>query len=133
MKGHSDVMQDDTENNMFKDLLGDYAEPSQDNGFSDLVMASLPGAKTSNHLKSLIVGGAGALGAVIAGSQLPGLWNYVTGVNVPNLENLPNISEIQAPAFSLPMLDTSYGMVTALMIGLTVLWLGQSLMFGDDA
>ena len=53
MKGHSDVVQDDTENEMFKDLLGDYAAPAEDAGFSDIVMASLPGEKKSKHFKSL--------------------------------------------------------------------------------
>lgn len=125
-------MQEDTEEKMFNELLSDYAAPAEDNGFSDFVLAALPRPKNHQRLKSLMVGGAGALGAVIAVSQLQGLWTYASGVKIPKLPAIEAPS-VEVGAFANSALMSSAYAPILLGLGLLlVLWIGQTLIFGDD-
>lgn len=126
MKGHNEVMHEDTEDKMFKDLLSDYAAPADDNGFSDHVLASFEARPDHSRLKMLMVGGAGLVGAAIAGLQLPGLWNYVSGFKVPTLQ------PVSAPAVDTSLLSSTYGMAIAGMVLLLLLWVGNNILFGED-
>ena len=125
-KGHNVVMHEDTEDKMFKDLLSDYAAPTADNGFSEKVMANLEPRPDHTRLKALMVGGAGLIGAVIAGLQLPGFWNYLTGISVPDIQPLPT-AQIETG-----LLSTSYGMAAVGIILLLGFWVGNNVLFGED-
>ena len=125
-------MHEDTEDKMFQQLLGDYAAPADDNGFSDLVLASLPQARNTKLIKSVMVGGAGAIGAVIASAKLPALWAYVSVVK------LPALPAIETPAVNMDVLANSsllsspYAPALLGVIVLSALWIGQVLIFRDD-
>lgn len=112
--------------------MGDYAAPAEDNGFSDHVLANLPKPRDARRLKSVLVGGAGALGAVIASAKVPALWSYMSGFN------LPAFPVVETPAVDMSALANSslvaspYAPFLLGMFVLLVLWTGQSLLFGDD-
>jgi len=126
MKGHNEVMHEDTENKMFKDLLSDYAAPAADNGFSEEVLAGLEAQPDHSRLKTRLVGGAGLIGAVIAGMQLPGLWNYLSGMSVPNVQPL------STPQVNTGLFSTSYGMAAVGIILLLGFWIANNVLFGED-
>jgi len=123
-------MQENTEDKMFAELLSDYAEPAQDNGFSEFVLASLPRPQNQQRLKSILVGGAGALGAAIAATQLKGLIGFVQALSMPTLK-APTVDMTSLANSSL--MGSSYAPVF-LGIGLLVaVWMAQTLIFGEDA
>jgi hypothetical protein len=126
MKGHSVVMQDDFEDKMFKELLGDYTKPAADDGFSEYVLANLEAQPNHSRLKTILVGGAGVIGAAIAGLQLPGLWHYLTGLKVPAIQ------PIAAPQVDAGMFSSTYGMMVFAMIAVLMFWVGNNILFGED-
>ena len=123
-------MQENTEDKMFAELLSDYAEPAEDNGFSQFVLASLPRPQSQQRLKSLLVGGAGALGAAIAATQLKGLLSFTKGLTIPTLE-APTV-DMTALANS-SLMGSTYAPVFLGLGLLTALWIAQTLIFGDGA
>ena len=125
-------MQENTEDKMFQQLLGDYAAPADDNGFSDRVLASLPKARNTKLIKSVMVGGAGALGAAIASAKLPALWSYVIGAKIPTLPKVETPSVDISIISNYGLMNSSYGPVILGLGILLVLWMGQTLLFGDD-
>lgn len=126
-------MQDNTEDKMFKTLLADYAAPTDDNGFSDFVLANLPKPRNTKLIKSVMVGGAGALGALIASAKLPALWAYVSGVTMPALPAVETPTMDITAITNSSLMNSSYAPVILGLGLLLVLWMGQTLLFGDDA
>ncbi|RZV43814.1 MAG: hypothetical protein EX271_03115 [Acidimicrobiales bacterium] len=124
-------MQEDTEEKMFKDLLSDYAQPAKDNGFSEFVLATLPQPQSHKRLKSFMVGGAGALGGVIALTQLKGLWTYASGVKIPKLPAIETPSMEIGTLANSSLMSSSYGPLILGLGMLLTLWIAQVLIFGD--
>jgi hypothetical protein len=125
-------MQENTEDKMFQQLLGDYAAPAEDNGFSDLVLSSLPQPRNTRLIKSVMVGGAGAIGAVIASAKLPALWAYVSGVKLPALPTVETPTVNMDVLANSSLLSSPYAPALLGVIVLSALWMGQVVIFGDD-
>ena len=123
-------MQENTEDKMFAELLSDYARPATDNGFSEFVLASMPRSQSQKRLKSLLVGGAGALGAAIAATQMKGLIGLVQAVNLPTLKT-PSVDMTSLANSSL--MSSAYAPVFLGLGLLVALWMAQNLLLGDDA
>jgi len=79
------------ENSEFQALLHDYAAPVPDNGFSAATLGRLE-AKTKFRTPILI--GAALIGGLIAASQMPILWQFIDGINMPQ-PTLPDIPTVR--------------------------------------
>lgn len=127
------MMHDNSEDKMFKDLLGDYAAPADDDGFSAALLANLPAEPNPARIKSLLVGSAAAVGGAIAMMQVPALWTYLKGVSVPKLPT-PSAPAIDFSALdSTGLMSSSYGIWVFTLGALMALWIGKSVLLGDDA
>ncbi len=129
-KGHNDMMHDNFDDKMFKDLLGDYAAPLAEDGFSHSVMASLPQRdKVENKLRSVFISTGAIIGGGIAAAQIPAVWGYISGVKLPTL-TVPNmdIAQLETAASSSP----SYMLIAAGLMALMIFWLGSALLLEND-
>jgi len=123
-------MQENTEDKMFAELLSDYAKPAEDNGFSQFVLASMPRPQNQQRLKSIMVGGAGVLGAAIAATQLNGLLGVLKALTLPTLKT-PTVD--MTPLANSSLMGSSYAPVFLGLSVVVALWMAQTLIFGDDA
>ena len=126
------MMQDPIDDKMFEDLLGDYAAPVDDNGFSAKVMDSLPPVSDTDALRTRLISSAGLVGVIIAAFQIPALTKLIAKVklpevNTPSMGSLPTLSEIEPGLMSTP-----YGMAITLLLGLMLAWVCASFIFGDQ-
>lgn len=97
------MMVDDTENNEFRELLSDYAEPISDDGFSEHVLLQASAPQNVGRIKNIMVGGAALMAAFVAVPQVGKLVQMVGGVKLPELSlptnmmetaNMPNMTMI---------------------------------------
>ena len=126
------MMQDPIDDKMFEDLLGDYAAPVDDNGFSAKVMDSLPAVRDTDALRTRLISGAGLAGVLIAAFQIPALTKLIAKVklpeiNTPSMGSLPTLSEIEPG-----LLGSPYGLIAALLVTLMLAWVCASFIFGDQ-
>jgi hypothetical protein len=132
------MMHDNAEDRMFKDLLGDYAAPMDDNGFSANVLAKLEttvDVTRMARIKSAMVGSAAIVGTAFAGLQLPALWRFVSGLSVPTLDvpkiNGASLEPIRTSALDFSIFSSSYGLGVAALGIVMLLWIGNNLLFSD--
>jgi len=116
------MMVDDTENNEFRELLSDYAEPISDDGFSEHVLMQANAPQNIGTIKRFMVGGATLMAALVAVPQLSKLLQLLGGVKLPELSIPTNLAE------------TSYAPTMPIMALLAVLivGLGSSFLFSSD-
>gem|GEM_PF-2801532 len=123
-------MQDPIEDKQFQDLLGDYAAPVSDDGFSAYVMAQLPSSsanlQNTENLRRRFIGGGAIMGAVIAATQLPALVKLISKLNVPDV-SMPALASVDTSPFL-----TSPAMVVAALALMGVIWLSSTFIFGDQ-
>lgn len=132
------MMHETPEDNMFTDLLGEYAAPIADNGFSAKVLADIQmhtqeaNTETRQNLKNFIVGGAAIIGGMVAALQLPALWTYVKGLSVPVVE-VPtlDLSSVQT-SIGANMATPSYTLAAFAMMAALCIWLASAFIFGDN-
>lgn len=79
------MMVDDTENNEFRELLSDYAEPINDDGFSDHVLMQVQKPRDMNMLKNLMIGGAALMAGFVALPQLGKLVQLIGEIKLPEI------------------------------------------------
>ena len=72
-------MMSNSEDELFKDLLADYVSDTDDDGFSNLIIAQAEQKRSRRmRLRRSMLAGAFFFGGAIAGSQLSGLMNIFT-------------------------------------------------------
>lgn len=78
------------DDNLFQNMLAEYAAPIADDGFSQNVIASLEAAgKREERIRRVSIYGASFVGGLIAASQFPALLSIVAKVNIA-LPGLPD-------------------------------------------
>lgn len=116
------MMVDNTEDNEFRELLSDYAEPISDDGFSEHVLMQTYAPQNVGRIKNIMVGGAALLAAFMAVPQLGKLKQLVGGVKLPELSLPANLLETT----SMPNM-TIIALLAVLVVGL-----GSSFLFSSD-
>ncbi len=121
------MMIDDTENNEFTELLSGYAAPVEDDGFSAhvLTQAQTPRntAQKTVLVKSIMVGGAALLAALIAVPQMAGLQHLISGIKLPEISiNIASLSEMNFSNTAI------FALLAAMLIGLaSSFWISEDL------
>jgi len=91
------MMMQNPDDNLFKDLLSDYAEPVADEGFSDAVLKTIETeTRKVDRIRRVSIYGACFVGGAIAASQLPALMIMGSKLSFA----LPSIGEAGALPFS---------------------------------
>ncbi len=119
------MMVDNTENNEFRELLSDYAQPISDDGFSEHVLMQANKPKNAALIKNLMVGGAALMAAFIAVPQLDKLIHLlgqlVGSVKLPELSVPRNFLETA----SMPSM-TIIALLAVLIVGVASTFLFSS-------
>ena len=89
------MMMQNSDDNLFTELLSDYVAPVRDDGFSDAVLkaASAEGRKIE-RVRRFSIYGASFVGGIIAAIQIPMLVSLVSKINIavpaiPKASSLP--------------------------------------------
>ena len=83
------------QDNLFTELLSDYAAPVRDDGFSDVVLkVAAAEARKIERVRRFSIYGASFIGGLIAASQIPMLVSMISKMNVvvpaiPKASSLP--------------------------------------------
>ncbi|PHR93566.1 MAG: hypothetical protein COA69_02695 [Robiginitomaculum sp.] len=123
------MMQENSEDKIFQDLLSDYSAPVEDKGFSSYVMSNLPTA-TSTHksLKRAIVGCAALVGGIFATMQIPAFWRYVNSMSLPKVD----VPQMNLASIDTSTLGSSYTLAAAACMAMLCVWFASTLLFGDN-
>ena len=90
--------------NLFKDMLSDYAAPVADEGFSQNVLAAVEAAtKREERIRRVSIYGASFVGGLIAASQFPALLAMAAKVNIA-VPALPGAGGMASSQWSLAAL-----------------------------
>jgi len=104
------MMMQNPDDNLFKNLLSDYAAPLEDDGFTQAVMRSANiSARHVDNFRRAMIGGACFIGGVIAATQLPALMGLIGKVDVA------------LPAASTDLLISQWALAGIVLLGF-VLW-----------
>ena len=93
-------------NEPFKDLLGAYAAPAKDDGFTQMVMAkaqaqSAP-VRNTEKTRTAMMTAAALIGGAFAALQIPALIDLAAAINLPTLPNtLSNGLDFSMPLLAL--------------------------------
>ena len=116
------MMVDDTENNEFRELLSDYAEPVSDDGFSEHVLLQANAPQNTGKIKTLMVGSAALMAGFIALPQVGKLVQLVSGVTLPEVSLPGNFLETA----NMPSM-TIIALLAVLIVGIA-----SSFLFSSD-
>ncbi len=105
-------MMTQAEDNLFQDMLADYAAPASDDGFTDALMQKIQ-AETARteRLRKFLIFGACFIGGVIAATQIPALMTLLGTVNMA-------LPDVPSPA---PLPVSQWIVPSAVLLGF-VLW-----------
>ena len=123
------MMIDEPENNEFRELLSDYAQPIDDDGFAAHVLAQSPKNKPQQNtalLKNFMLSGATLMATLIAVPQLGKLQQLIAGIKLPEITLPMNVLEASGSGTS-----SSSLLILALMATLLIS-IGGSFVFGKD-
>jgi len=96
------MMMSEPENNLFKELLSDYAAPVADNGFTDALMQEIQlRQQKRERLRRSLLGTAFFVGGIIAATQVPNLVNLLAQYS-PSLPELKT-GELMTTAKTSPL------------------------------
>jgi len=89
------MMMQNPEDNLFRDLLSDYAAPIEDDGFTKSVMRSIEheNPSRSSNLRRGLIFGACVIGGLMAAIQLPGLFRLMGQTFSPDLVSLSSLGQ----------------------------------------
>lgn len=106
------MMMQQPEDNLFADMLADYAAPVADDGFSEAVLQSLESkTRREDYIRKGFIYGASFIGGLIAATQLPALMEMAAKIELAS-PALPETS-------SLPL--TKWTLMGLVLLGF-VLW-----------
>lgn len=105
------------DDNLFQDLLADYAAPVSDDGFTDAVMHKLQ-AETARteRIRRFAIYAACFIGGMIAATQIPTLMGLIAGMDVA-VPELPSSDALTASPLAFPQ----WAMISVVLLGF-VLW-----------
>jgi len=89
------MMMQNPDDNLFKDLLSDYAAPVTEDGFSDTVLKSIDvEARKVERIRRFSIYGSCFVGGIIAASQFPALVNMTAKIQlatptIPDTGSIP--------------------------------------------
>jgi len=91
------MMMQNPDDNLFADMLSDYAAPVADEGFSDMVLNTIQAeARKVERIRRFSIYGACFVGGVIAATQLPALVAMASKIKFA----IPTVPEASALPFS---------------------------------
>jgi len=77
------MMMTQPDDNVFQDVLSDYAAPVADDGFTQSIMRGIDAeSQRTQNLRRGLIYGACFVGGMIAATQLPGLMTLIGGLDV---------------------------------------------------
>ncbi len=95
-------MMTQAEDNLFQDMLADYAAPASDDGFTDALMQKIETeAKRTAQLRKGLIYGACFVGGIIAATQIPALMTLLSTVDMA-LPDVPSPAPLPAPQWIVP-------------------------------
>jgi len=127
MKGHNEMMSDNSEDKIFKDLLSDYARPVPDGGFSAAVLTRCARRKDNRVLKTVTIGSAALVGGLIAAAQLPALLQLTSKFSVPEIPT-SKLATIDVNTLASTIFASPFMLATALLV---ILWFCATVLSGD--
>ena len=94
-------MMQQPDDNLFADMLSDYAAPVAEDGFSDSVLKKIEAeTRKVERIRRVAIYGSCFVGGIIAASQLPALVNMTTKINLAT-PSFPEASTLPASQWSL--------------------------------
>lgn len=94
------MMMNQPDDNLFQDLLSDYAAPTVDDGFTQSVMHDIEArSKRIEKLRRGLIYSACFIGGIIAAIQLPALLNMTAKINIV-LPEVPSTGAIPLAKWS---------------------------------
>jgi len=95
------MMMQQPDDNLFADLLSDYAAPVADEGFSDTVLKTVSSETLKlKRIRHISIYGACFIGGIIAASQFPALINMIAKINV-SIPAMPDAGTLPLSQWSL--------------------------------
>ncbi len=95
-------MMTQAEDNLFQDMLADYAAPASDDGFTDALMQRIETeARRAAQLRKGLIYGACFIGGVIAATQIPALMTLLSTVDVA-LPDVPSPAPLPISQWIIP-------------------------------